>query len=130
MTENRTENTVNLGCAVRPGDFLPCGHVAQRQADNSLACGQAHVLVLDVHICDQRRSYRATFATDEAAADFIARKRSTCAMEIVNDEDGEGDAIAAAFPKALDVLFPTCEHGLSQSLCFGPGHYPPDSYFD
>jgi hypothetical protein len=80
-------------------------------------------LLLDVHICDQRRTYRATFATDAAAADFIARKGATCAFWIANDEETEGDAIYAAFPLAYAALFPLCEHGLSAQLCSGPNHF-------
>lgn len=79
-------------------------------------------LVLDVHICDQRRSYRATFCRDEDAAAFIAARGATHAFTILNDEDDDLDA----FPATLDVLFPSCEHGLSAWLCAGPGHYPMD----
>lgn len=28
--------------------------------------------------------------------------------------------------RLLDLLYPTCEHGLSADLCEGPGHYAPD----
>ena len=80
-------------------------------------------LVLDVHVCDQRRSYRATFATDAAAVDFIARKSSTHAFAVLNDEEAEGDAIEAAFPLTIEALFPVCEHGLSLQLCSGPNHF-------
>jgi hypothetical protein len=28
--------------------------------------------------------------------------------------------------RLLDYLHPKCDHGLSASLCAGPGHYPAD----
>lgn len=30
------------------------------------------------------------------------------------------------FPLTYDIVFPTCEHGMSMSLCHGPNHYPMD----
>lgn len=79
---------------------------------------------LEVHICDQRRSYLATFygsrAEDQAIA-FIERKSATHAFHEV-----EAEPIFPTFGRLLERLYPTCEHGLSLSNCYGPQHY----YFD
>jgi len=78
---------------------------------------------LDVHVCAtyvegvlfDGHTYRATFATDAQAVDFIGRKTG-CAFFPV-DEETLSDAV-------LEALDPTCEHGLSSRLCMGPMHYP------
>lgn len=56
---------------------------------------------------------------DKVAADYISRKGHLVIME---DENQELDD----FPLTYDALYPECEHGLSLSLCAGPGHYPMD----
>jgi hypothetical protein len=66
-------------------------------------------VVIYVHICRQRRSYKATFATQAQADAFMDRKGDTCAFFTP-----EGDEIRDAG---------TCEHGLSADLCSGPHHY-------
>jgi hypothetical protein len=76
---------------------------------------------LEAHICDQRRSYLVTFATEAQALDFIARRSSTHAIFELEDAP-----IDQAHVKLNDVLHPTCEHGLSASLCYGPSHYASD----
>lgn len=83
-------------------------------------------LTLNVHICDQRRSYLAHFATDGAAVGFIEARMSTHAITL--DEENTPQVVADAFPRTVDLLYPVCEHGLSLRLCAGPGHYPPDRY--
>ncbi len=81
-------------------------------------------IMLDVHVCgtyvDGRlysgHTYRATFATDTQAIDFIGRKSSTCAFWNVDGYELPDSVMSA--------LYPECEHGLSASLCMGPEHYP------
>lgn len=65
---------------------------------------------------------RVTFegpAADARAAAYIATHGH---LALWAAEDNEWDA----FPLAADALDPQCEHGLSRSLCAGPGHYPAD----
>ena len=81
---------------------------------------------LEIHKCEQRSSYLVTFDGDgpevEARAlAFIEARWTTHAVHEVEDEP-----IAEQYGTLLDRLYPTCEHGLSLSNCYGPQHY----YFD
>lgn len=76
-------------------------------------------IVLDVHICDQRRSYLARFSTEAQAIDFMSVRGSTHAVTELEEYP-----VPRSCEKLLDVLYPTCEHGLSADLCMGPNHYP------
>lgn len=81
---------------------------------------------LDVAVCwNWGRSYRVGFATEEAAVDFVERKRESCALGEV-----EGTPVPSRYGRLLAALYPECDHGLSLQLCYGPGHYPPDSAFE
>lgn len=73
---------------------------------------------LEIHICDQRRSYLATFATQEQAVEFIARKSSNHAFREL-----DGQPVPADWKALLEALHPTCEHGMSESSCYGPDHF-------
>jgi hypothetical protein len=44
----------------------------------------------------------------------------------VNEESdaAEVDAFFDAFPGIVARRFPTCEHGMDATRCYGPGHYP------
>lgn len=81
-------------------------------------------IALEIHICDQRRSYLVTFegprAEDRALA-FIDARWTTHAVHEIEDTP-----IDERYGRLLDQLYPTCEHGLSASNCYGPQHY----YFD
>lgn len=80
-------------------------------------------IVIDVHVCAtwidgilyDGHTYRATFATDVQAVEFIARKTGVAFFPV--DEDAMPDSV-------LNALDPACEHGLSLRLCMGPNHYP------
>lgn len=63
-------------------------------------------------------SFTVTFATEASAVDYVNRKRSYCAFWT------RDDSALDEFGELLDVLYPTCEHGLSEILCMGPDHYP------
>ena len=78
-------------------------------------------IALDVHVCAARRTYRATFTTEAQAIDFITERSSTHAFWTV-----DSTPIPDGCTALLDTLYPTCEHGLSDALCAGPGHYPAD----
>lgn len=81
-------------------------------------------IVLEAHICNQRRSYKVIFATDDQAASFISKRTAT---HVVREWDGENtNTDWNDFPLTYDALYPTCEHGMSASLCAGPNHYPSD----
>lgn len=68
-----------------------------------------------VHICDQRRAYVARFSTEQQAVAFIARKSSTHAIDAIHAPEG--------WNALIEALDPTCEHGMSQSSCYGPDHF-------
>jgi|SRR6476469_745309 len=81
-------------------------------------------ITLQIHICDQRRAYLVTFEGANAepmAIDFLERRKSTHASDEVEEKP-----IDQKFEKLLAYLYPECNHGLSQSNCYGPQHY----YFD
>jgi hypothetical protein len=76
-------------------------------------------VTLEIHICDQRRSYLATFCTEEQVMTFIERKMDmNHAFYTVPDSDIPDEWMALQ-----DFLWPTCEHGLMASNCSGPMHY-------
>ena len=81
----------------------------------------ANGVTLEIGVCDQRRSYLAAFATEDQALAFIGQRQATHAVT-----ETEESQIPASWSRLLDLLYPTCEHGLSASLCDGPGHYPAD----
>lgn len=55
---------------------------------------------------------------DAIAVAFMDARKRTHSFSVSEDFDEE------VFPLTADSLFPTCEHGLSESLCAGPMHYP------
>lgn len=71
----------------------------------------------EVHICRDRRSYVAAFSTEDQAIDFYNRKSATHAMWPVAEE------LPASWTRLYAIMNPTCEHGLSANLCYGPMHY-------
>lgn len=80
-------------------------------------------LVIEAHICKERRGYQVTFeGTDEQidarATEWIQARMSTHAVQV----DGIRSNVSR-FPRLQDLLFPICEHGLSLDLCYGPNHY-------
>lgn len=85
----------------------------------------APAIVLDIHICAQRRGYRATFEGPDAetmAIDFLEARKSTHAFYDVESEPIDVNR----YPLLAAYMDPECEHGLSLSNCYGPQHY----YFD
>lgn len=81
-------------------------------------------IVLNVHICDQRRSYKATFATEEQALAFVKARWSTHVCRPWDDETFPWDEV----PRLDELWNPMCDHGLSQWLCADPvNHYPSDA---
>lgn len=78
-------------------------------------------LVIDAHICAERRSYKVTFTDEDQAIAWMEAKSSTHAFHEVEESPIPDEAV-----QLLEFLHPTCDHGLSASLCEGPGHYPPD----
>lgn len=77
---------------------------------------------LEVHICNQRRSYYPTFVREIDAISFINRFTD---MNHAFYEPQDSD-IPESWATLLDILYPTCEHGLSASLCMGSNHYERD----
>lgn len=82
------------------------------------------MITLEIQICNQRRSYVATFEGNNAettALAFLATRSATHAFHEMEDFP-----IESQYTQLLDYLYPTCEHGLSLSNCNGPQHY----YYD
>jgi len=65
---------------------------------------------------------RVTFEGPDADAMAAAYVASHGHLVISYDDDNEPNR----FPLTVAALYPECEHGLSLSLCTGPGHYPAD----
>lgn len=85
------------------------------------------MITLDMHICDQRRGYRVVFEGDGPevevrAIEFIQARWSTH----VPSEPDDAQFDVNKYEKLYALLYPQCEHGLSESNCYGPQHY----YFD
>lgn len=84
---------------------------------------QASDLILDAHFCKARRSIVLRIANTEAGvaagAEYIKRNLHRMAFEVMEESPQLPEALWA-------ILDPPCEHGLSQRLCAGPGHYPMD----
>lgn len=87
---------------------------------------------LEMHICDQRRSYFVTFYRECDAIAFIRQRQEANEALTSAGEYGGGYAwfpledspLPDQWDALYHLLFPTCEHGLSEDLCMGPGHYP------
>ncbi|MDG4826005.1 hypothetical protein O7635_29500 [Asanoa sp. WMMD1127] len=76
------------------------------------------MIALEIHICDQRRSYTARFATEDQALTFLTVRGMTHAFHEIKAEPVDW----AAFPRLYDYLYPECEHGM-RGDCYGPQHY-------
>lgn len=73
---------------------------------------------LQIHICAERRGYRATFSNQAQAITFLEARKSTH-----NWDEIDGGSVPAEWADLLDYLYPTCEHGMSQNSCYGPDHF-------
>lgn len=102
--------------------WFPTAEVTEIRDTGISGDGDDSEVSLEVHVCDQRRAYLATFATEDQALAFIEHRGMTHAVCEVQAKPFS----YAAFPRLYDLLYPTCEHGLSASLCEGPQHYPMD----
>lgn len=88
---------------------------------------------MDGHLCGtvedgklyQGHNYTVTFSTEDQALAYIAPRLSTSVIA-----EREDSRIPKDWTRLLKLLYPTCEHGLSADLCYGPGHYAPDSVVD
>jgi hypothetical protein len=79
------------------------------------------MIALEIHICDQRRSYVARFSTEDQDLAFAqAREHTHATYEL------EKEPVPQHWTRLLEYLYPTCLHGLSESNCYGPQHY----YYD
>jgi hypothetical protein len=82
---------------------------------------------LEIHICEDRRSYFVTWEGNGADVEariiaFLKARSSTHAYYELESEPFD----FATYPALEAFLYPSCEHGLSLSNCYGPQHY----YFD
>ncbi|WP_144121160.1 hypothetical protein [Catellatospora sichuanensis] len=78
-------------------------------------------LLMEVHHCSNRHTYRVRFSTEAQALAFLGARMSTHAHHEL-----EESPIPDAWEKLYALLYPLCPHGLSLDLCAGPGHYPMD----
>lgn len=84
------------------------------------------MIKLEIHKCQARASYIVIFegelgSEEDRALAFLAKRTSTHAFHEI-----ESAPIEPRYGRLIDFLYPTCEHGLSLSNCFGPQHY----YYD
>jgi hypothetical protein len=100
----------------------------------------ATTIALNVHICDQRRSYVVRFDGPQAEAHavaFITKRREAkgpngYGNHSITELEEEPIDFAALYGSnqatgpLYDLLYPTCPHGMSADLCYGPQHY----YYD
>lgn len=77
-----------------------------------------------------RNYFRVIFAgrddahSDAMACEYIDRNSGHMSFD-VEQREGHVDLVEwDLFPKTFDRLFPTCEHGMSATLCMGPMHFP------
>lgn len=91
---------------------------------------QLTTITLEAHHSANRHSYFVTFEGNTApdaeaqAVAFVERKQSTHAFHA--PEDGDVMQRPAQYPTLHALLWPTCEHGLSEWNCHGPQHYASD----
>lgn len=76
-------------------------------------------VTLDAIICKGHHRYSVTFATEDQAITYVMARRSTHAFY-----NSEVNPLCNGWENLAEILYPTCEHGLSESLCAGPDHYP------
>jgi hypothetical protein len=77
-----------------------------------------------IHICAARRAYRVTFSTEAQAIAFLSARTSTHNWDEIPDVFWPGSgSVPSTWRALLDYLYPMCEHGLSESNCYGPNHY-------
>lgn len=89
-------------------------------------------ITLNVHICNQRRSYEVKFfgeAAEDAALAFITKRYEAKGPNDYGNHvisELQEAPVGSEFGRLLDLLHPLCEHGMSADLCAGPNHYPAD----
>lgn len=123
-TEALSDREIEL--ARRGGYVFDCESGCRGSREATGVVIEEAVLAVFVSICaqPQRSPYRVTFTGEKAAdhfAAFLASRGMTHAFHI--DHFASREDLAGA---AWEILDPPCEHGLSSSLCAGPGHYPAD----
>lgn len=83
----------------------------------------AETATLHVHICDQRRGYNVTFATEDQAIAFLTPRQSTHAFHELGADDHSEPSVPGTWVKLLEFLYPECEHGMDLQSCYGPDHF-------
>lgn len=126
-TATETLSAEDLESAKRGGYVFECSEGCNYFREAIGVVVEDLVLVVEAHICTERRSYLVTFTGPDAVAHLDAF-RSTRGMThaLYVDSFASNEDLAAAADALLD---PPCEHGLSSSLCAGPGHYPMDDRY-
>jgi hypothetical protein len=83
-------------------------------------------VALEVHICDQRRSYIARFASGDLAVAFMDRRAGDHAFSEIEDEPiaPVWGPVTEDVLRLLSRLYPLCEHQMDASMCCGPDHFP------
>ncbi len=78
--------------------------------------------MLTLYICNAGRVVFDGPGADFRAVEFMKRKPH---LTFYPDDSYDPQD----FPLVDEVFNPSCEHGLSLSLCAGPNHYPMDNQF-
>lgn len=83
-------------------------------------------ITLEMLACDGSAHWLVTFHGPDAEVAALAYLHTRRATHVPY-ELAEDSFSYTRFPRLADYLNPTCEHGLSAHLCFGPAHYASDA---
>lgn len=109
------------------------------------------MIALEAHNCKARHSYKVIFEgpnAEDMALAFIDARMATHAFgewleyeSVPRVDEWSGEFVGMVdvisddqpnlvngniYPRLYERLHPTCEHGLSADLCYGPAHYASD----
>jgi hypothetical protein len=79
---------------------------------------------IHVHICAERRGYNVTFSTEDQLIAYLTPRNSTHTWwELAAEDHSQARSVPVEWRKALDFLYPMCEHGMGLDGCYGPDHF-------
>lgn len=79
------------------------------------------MIKLEVRTDGGYHSFTASFSTEDQALAYVARKGSVASFSEI-----ESTPIPEENTKLIAMMYPTCHHGMSESLCmdpYGPHHF-------
>lgn len=70
---------------------------------------------------EQETRYPVTFATEDQALAFVTARRATHYFAELDERP-----VPESCQRLLELLYPTCPHGMDEASCHGPQHW----YYD